>query len=89
MVYNNKKYGEKIIENSLPCLKEDERIYFNVPYMARGFAKLSNCRFDSEKKLWYTGLHNSNLSILVELYGVNDVTSNKTKELLKDKLSEQ
>lgn len=52
-------------------LTEDERIYLNVPYMAKGFAKITNCRFDSEKKLWFTGLHNSHLNTLVKLYGVN------------------
>lgn len=69
----------------LPPLTEDERIYLNVPYMARGFAKASNCGFDSQKKLWFTGSHNANLERLIELYGVNDeATSDKAKSLLND-----
>ena len=82
----NRKYLEKIIEDPLPPLPEDERIYLNVPYMARDFAKASHCGFDSEKKLWFTGSHNANLVALVKLYGVNETTSEKAKRLLKEKL---
>ncbi len=82
----NKRYMEKILEDPLPPLAEDERIYFNVPYMANGFAKLSHCGFDPEKKLWFTGPHNANLRSLVELYGVNEATSEKARQLLKEKL---
>ena len=79
----NKKYIEKIIKNPLPPLTEEERIYLTVPYMARGFAQYSHCGFDSEKKLWFTGLHNSNLRVLIKLYEVNEATSEKAKRLLK------
>ena len=81
----NRKYIDKIIEDPLPPLPEDERIYLNVPYMARDFARYSHCGFDPEKKLWFTGSLNRNLRALVELYGVNKVTSEKAKQLLKTK----
>ena len=56
--------------------------------MARNFAKLSHCGFDSNKKLWFTGLLNSNLYALVELYGVNnEATSDKAKQMLNNKLN--
>lgn len=72
-------------QDLLPPLAEDERIYLNVPYMAHGFAKVSNCGFDSKKKLWFTGSYNANLEHLIELYGVNDeATSDKAKSLLND-----
>lgn len=67
---------------------EDERIYLNVPYMARDFAKYSHCGFDPERKLWFTGSLNRNLYDLVELYGVNEATSEKAKALMKAKLDE-
>lgn len=63
----NKKYIAKKIDDPLPPLPEDERIYFNVPYMARDFAKYSHCGFDPEKKLWFTGSLNANLYALVRL----------------------
>ena len=41
-----RKYWQKKLEDPLPKLPEDERIYLNVPYMARDFAKYSHfgCR---------------------------------------------
>ena len=86
MIYNEKKYMKKMAENFLPSLQEDERIYLNVPYMAREFAKCANCGFDSKTKLWFTGLHNANLEQLIDLYGVNEATSENARKLLKDKL---
>ena len=80
----NKKYIKKITENPLPTLTEEERIYLNVPYAAKQFAEYSNCGFDSDKKLWFTGIHNSNLFALIELYGVNEATSDRAKQLLKE-----
>lgn len=84
----NRKYIEKKIKDPLPHLPEDERIYLNVPYTAKGFAQYSHCGFDLERKLWFTGSHNSNLSALVELYGVNEATSEKAKRLLKEKIED-
>ena len=81
----NKKYVEKLFDDPLTPLAEDERIYLNVPYNARYFAKYSNCGFDGEKKLWFTGLNNTYISELIKLYGVNEATSKKTKQLLKEK----
>lgn len=82
------KYWKKKIENPLPPLPEDERIYLNVPYMARDFAKYSHCGFDPERKLWFTGALNRNLYSLVDLYGVNEATSEKAMGLMKAKLAE-
>lgn len=70
----------------MPPLPEDERIYFNVPYMARDFAKYSHCSFDPKKKLWFTGSLNANLYALVRLYGVNVATSEKAMQLLREKI---
>lgn len=84
----NKKYIAKKIDDPLPPLPEDERIYFNVPYMARDFAKYSHCGFDPEKKLWFTGSLNANLYALVRLYGVNEATSEKAMQLLKEKIGD-
>ena len=71
-----------------PVLSEEERIYFTVPYLANGFAQACRCGFDTEKKLWFTGVRNRNLRALVELYGVNDNTSEEAKRLLAEKLGE-
>lgn len=83
-----RKYWQKKLEDPLPKLPEDERIYLNVPYMARDFAKYSHCGFDPERKLWFTDSLNHNLYDLVELYGVNEATSEKAKALMKAKLDE-
>ena len=87
MIYN-KKYLAKKIDDPVPPLPEDERIYFNVPYMARDFAKYSHCGFDSEKKLWFTGSLNANLYALARLYGVNKATSEKAMQLLREKIGD-
>ena len=81
----NKKYIQKMSEHRLPLLQDDDRIYLNVPYRRRGFAKATNCGYDSEKKLWFTGMHNTSLSMLIEVYGVNEATSEKVINLLKQK----
>lgn len=82
------KYWKKKIEDPLPPLPEDERIYLNVPYMARDYARYSHCGFDSERKLWFTGSLNANLRFLVRLYGVNAATSQKAMKLLREKIGE-
>lgn len=84
----NKKYIAKKIDDPLPPLPENERIYFNVPYMARDFAKYSHCGFDPKKKLWFTGSLNANLYALVRLYGVNEATSEKAMQLLREKIGD-
>lgn len=81
-----KKYIEKKFKEPLPPLPEDERIYLNVPDIAKDFAKYSHCGFDPERKLWFTGSLNKYLHVLVDLYGVNEATSEKAKQLLKEKL---
>ena len=83
----NKKYIDKLINNPLAPLPENERIYLNVPYMARGFARHSHCGFDSKRKLWFTGPNNSNLFILIKLYGVNEATTEKATQILSEKIS--
>lgn len=82
----NKKYIQKKLEDPLPPLQEDERIYLNVTYKTKPFAQYAHCGFDSEKKLWFTGSLNAHLHELVKLYGVNEATSEKAKQLLKEKL---
>lgn len=82
----NKRYLQKVFENKLPPLQEEDRIYLIVPYKTNGFARAANCRFDREKKLWFTGVHNSYLIALLETYKVSDQTSEKVKRLLKEKL---
>ena len=69
-------------------MPEDERIYLNVPYMAMDFARYSHCGFDPDRKLWFTGCLNANLYFLVDLYGVNEATSEKALALMKAKLDE-
>ena len=63
----SRNYIKKMLEDPLPPLPEDERIYLNVPYKAREFAKYSHCGFDPDRKLWFTGALNANLYALVEL----------------------
>ena len=82
----NKKYIQKKLEDPLPRLQEDERIYLNATYKTKSFAQYAHCGFDSEKKLWFTGSYNFHLSELVKLYGVNEATSEKARQLLKEKL---
>lgn len=84
-----KSYFKKILENPLPPLQEDERIYLNVTYQTRAFAQYTNCGFDRERKLWFTGVHNSNLLYIVQHYGVNEeATSEKAKKMLIEKTEE-
>ena len=82
----NKKYIEKILNDPLPPLEDDEKIYLNVPYMGKGFAKCTNCEYDNVKKLWFTGCYNANLESLVNIYGVNEITSENARKLLQDNI---
>ena len=54
----NKNHMQKILNDPLPQLPEDERIYLNVPYQERNFAKITNCGFDKEKKELFNALEN-------------------------------
>jgi len=85
----SRRYLEKVIENPLPPLAEDERIYLNVPYMARAFAQSANCGFDQKRRLWFAGSANSNLQALVELYGINDATTEKARQMLEARLAKE
>ena len=79
----NRKHVERMLKQPLPHLAEDERIYLQVDYRARYFAKVCNCGFDGNRKLWFTGAYNENLKHLVHLYGVHDATSEKAMELME------
>lgn len=80
------KYLKKMFENPLPQMDEDNRIYFEVPYIDRGFAKSCHCRFDPDKKLWYTGCLNRWLTLLVDVYDVSDQTSPNARKMLETAL---
>ena len=84
----SRSYIKKVMENPLPKLEEDERIYLNVPYMAKDFAQACNCGFDRQRKLWFAGCRNSHIKVLVDFYGINESTSSKARELLKERLEE-
>lgn len=79
----------KAYNYSLPPIPENERIYFNVPYMAKGLAMVTNCGFDSSKKLWFTGCNNTFLYVLVNKYKINKNTSENAKKLLDEALKKQ
>lgn len=70
-------------------IPEEERIYFNTEYETKDFAKVCHCRYDKKNKLWYTGLFNENLSFLVDLYGVNNITSATANKLLQQTLAKR
>ena len=77
------KYLRKMLENPLPKLTDNERIYLNVTYANRQFARVCHCGFDRERKLWFTGAYNGWLDALVELYGVDEEhTSDDAKQLM-------
>lgn len=82
-------YAKKAAENPFPPLPEDERIYLNVAYTKRALARIAHCSFDRVKKLWFTGSMNLCLRSLVEIYGVNEATSEKALKLLEEKLKEE
>ena len=81
----NKKYMQKLSNDPLPPLPEDERIYLNVQYNNRSFARITNCGFDGERKLWFTGPRNSFIESLIKVYGINEATSEKAIQLLNEK----
>ena len=80
------------LDGKLPRLTDNERIYLNVSYADRqfaracrcGFDRACRCGFDRERKLWFTGACNDELGALVELYGVDDEhTSDDAKRLMR------
>ncbi len=91
MNYNQAKsrYWKKRLENPLPPLPEDERIYLGVDYRTKDFAKYCRCGFDPDKKLWFTGCLNSNIESLIELYGIHPETSAKARKLLNEVISDE
>lgn len=78
------RYVKKMIECPLPELTDNERIYLNVTYRDKQFARACHCGFDRERKLWFTGAYNSNLYGLVRLYGVDEEhTSEDAMQLMR------
>lgn len=78
------RYVKKMIECPLPELTDNERIYLNVTYRDKQFARACHCGFDRERKLWFTGAYNSNLYGLVRLCGVDEEhTSEDAKALMR------
>lgn len=73
-----------MLESPLPRLTDNERIYLNVTYDNRQFARMCHCGFDRERKLWFTGAYNGWLYALVKLYGVDEEhTSDDAKALMR------
>lgn len=85
----NRRYLKKLLEDPLPPLPEDERIYLNVTFASKSFAQCTHCGYDPSKKLWFTGPRNTYLHELIGLYGVNEATSEKAKQLLALRESNQ
>lgn len=72
------------LDGKLPRLTDNERIYLNVSYADRQFARACRCGFDRERKLWFTDACNDELGALVELYGVDEEhTSDDAKRLMR------
>lgn len=72
------RYVKKMIESPFPELTDNERIYLNVTYRDKQFARACHCGFDRERKLWFTGAYNSNL------YGVDEEhTSEDAMQLMR------
>lgn len=72
------------LDGKLPRLTDNERIYLNVSYADRQFARACRCGFDRERKLWFMGACNDELGALVELYGVDEEhTSDDAKRLMR------
>lgn len=82
----SKRYLKAMLENPLHPLPEDERIYFNTSFAERGIARACNCRFDRERKIWFTGCKNSKLELLISWFGINEATSEKAMELMQAEL---
>ena len=77
------KYLRKMLENPLPKLTDNERIYLNMTYADRQLARSFHCGFDRERKLWFTGAYNAYLGVLVELFGVDEEhTSDDAMQLM-------
>ena len=68
----NKRYFKKMLENPLPPLKEDERIYLNVPFNKKfslGLDQLSNTR-SGRKNYVYTFIY-TQAHVIVHTYKDN------------------
>ena len=85
MRISKRRYSKSYPKNVLPLLQEDERIYLNVPFAAKDFAHACSCGFDTNKKLWFTGVCNLFLKELVEMYGINIATTEKALRMLEEK----
>lgn len=81
MALNQEHVMWMLNHHCFPPIEEDERIYLNVEYMQRGFAKSCHCAFDRKKKLWYAGAANRYLYLLIRTYGVNKETCENARKL--------
>ena len=81
------KYIKQDVKRALGPVPKDKRIYLHIDYKPRRFSEYSNCRFDPEKKLWFTGPYNTNLEALIDTYGIHEATSETALAVLKDKLN--
>ena len=82
-------YYKAMAKNMLPPLPEDERIYFSTSYETREFAKACHCNFDPISKLWYTGIHNTSIELLLKCYNVHESTSEKARKLLEERIGKE
>ena len=70
---------------SPPYIPEDERIYLNIPYTDRYFARFAHCEFDKTKKLWFVRTNHLLVSQLIARFGMNEATSEEAMAQLKAK----
>ena len=85
----SQKYLKVMIQHKLNQLPEEDRIYLNVEYTDRWFARHCHCGFDTNKKIWFTGCKNTNIDLLIDCYGIHDITSDKARHSLKAELKDK
>ncbi len=83
----NRKIMNQNMKRALGPIPKDKRIYLKIEYTPRRFLEYSNCRFDPEKKLWFTGIYHECLEYLIEKYGIHEATSETALAMLKEKLN--
>ncbi len=82
----NRKIMNQNMKRALGPIPKEKRIYLNIDYKPRRFLEYSNCRFDPEKKLWFTGIYHECLESLIQMYGIHEATSETAMSMLKEKL---
>ena len=78
-----RSYLRKLIDSPLMGFAGNERVCLKVPNTASGFARCCHCGFDEEEGLWFAGAYNAELDALVELYGVDESTSDDARALMQ------